>query len=155
MTHEELMREAIALAEESVRQGGGPFGAVVARGGEIISHGSNSVALHSDPTAHAEIIAIRHACAAEGTFQLDGCDLYSSCEPCPMCLSAAYWAGIHTIYYGADRRDAAAAGFDDSFIYGQIAIAPALRKIPSVNVLPDEALAPFALWTATPEKVKY
>ena len=149
------MREAIALAEDSVRHGGGPFGAVVARNGEIIARGSNSVTSNNDPTAHAEIIAIRRACAAEGMFKLDGCDLYSSCEPCPMCLSAAYWAGICTIYYSADRRDAAKAGFDDSFIYGQIAVAPGLRKIPSVNVLPAEALAPFALWDATPERVKY
>ncbi len=149
------MREAIALAEESVRRGGGPFGAVVACNGVIVARGSNSVTLLDDPTAHAEIIAIRRACAAGGTFKLDGCDLYTSCEPCPMCLAAAYWAGIRTIYYGADRRDAAGAGFDDSFIYDQIAVAPALRRIPSVNVLTAESLAPFALWAATEEKVKY
>lgn len=149
------MREAIALAEESVRRGGGPFGAIIARGGDIIARGSNSVTLLSDPTAHAEIIAIRRACADEGTFKLDGCDLYTSCEPCPMCLAAAYWAGLRTIYYGADRRDAAGAGFDDSFIYEQIAVAPALRKIPLINMLHIEALAPFTLWTATPDKVKY
>ncbi len=149
------MREAIALAEESVRSGGGPFGAVIARGGEIVARGSNSVTLNDDPTAHAEIIAIRRACADRGTFKLDGCDLYTSCEPCPMCLSAAYWAGIRTIYYGANRHDAAGAGFDDSFIYEQIALPPAERTIPAVDILHAEALAPFTLWNATPEKVKY
>ena len=155
MTHEDFMREAIMLAEDSVRRGGGPFGAVVVRGGEVIARGSNSVTLLNDPTAHAEVNAIRSACAAEGAFKLDGCDLYTSCEPCPMCLSAAYWAGIRTIYYGADRNDAAAAGFDDSFIYSQIALEPSARKIPSVNILHGAAKAPFALWQETADKTEY
>lgn len=155
MTHEELMREAIALACESVRKGGGPFGAVIARDGEVVARGSNSVTLLNDPTAHAEVTAIRRACADAGDFKLAGCDLYTSCEPCPMCLSAAYWAGIRTIYYGADREDAARAGFDDSFIYAQIALDPAVREIPSRNVLRDEAAAPFRDWLDNPEKVEY
>lgn len=149
------MREAIALATESVLNGGGPFGAVVARGGEIIARGSNSVTLLNDPTAHAEVTAIRRACSQNGVFKLEGCDLYTSCEPCPMCLAAAYWAGISTIYYGADRNDAAAASFDDSFIYEQIALHPSNRSIPSVNILRAEARAPFDLWAATPDRTEY
>ena len=155
MTHEDFMREAIALAEQSVRDGGGPFGAVVVRGGEVIARGSNSVTLLNDPTAHAEVSAIREACRVEQAFKLDGCDLYTSCEPCPMCLSAAYWAGIRTIYYGANQHDAAVAGFDDSFIYGQIALPPASRAIPCINILRDTAAAPFTQWAAKTDKVEY
>lgn len=155
MDREDFMREAIELARRSVSEGGGPFGAVVVRGGRIIARGTNSVTLLNDPTAHAEVSAIREACRTQGEFRLEGCDLYTSCEPCPMCLGAAYWAGIRTIYYGADRHDAAAAGFDDSFIYDQIAVDPARRTVPAACVLHEEAVEPFRLWQQKPDKVKY
>lgn len=155
MTHEDFMREAIALAAQSVRNGGGPFGAVIVRNGEIIARGSNSVTILNDPTAHAEVSAIRNACANISEFKLDQCDLYTSCEPCPMCLSAAYWAGIRTIYYGANQYDAAEAGFDDSFIYTQIALEPEKRAIPARNILRGEATEPFRIWKENPDKVEY
>ena len=113
MTKEELMRRALTLAEESVRKGGGPFGAVIARGGEIVAEAANRVTLDCDPTAHAEVSAIREATRRLGTFDLSGCDIFTSCEPCPMCLGAIYWAHLDHIYYGNDRKDAAKIGFDD------------------------------------------
>ena len=149
------MREAIALSEESVRRGGGPFGAVIVRNGEVIARGANSVTLSNDPTAHAEIAAIRGACSSLRLFKLEGCELYSSCEPCPMCLSAAYWAGIERIYYACTREDAAAAGFDDSFIYGQISLAPLQRRIPAVNMLRGEASAAMRDWVQKEDKKPY
>ena len=149
------MREAIALSEESVQCVGGPFGAVVVRDGEIIARGANSVTLRNDPTAHAEVTAIRAACAALANFKLDGCDLYTSCEPCPMCLSAAYWAGIRHIYYGTNRTDAAAIGFDDSFIYDQISLPPSSRTIGATPLLRGEALEAFRLWRDKPDKTEY
>lgn len=149
------MREAVALSEESVKRGGGPFGAVVVRDGAIIARGSNSVTLLNDPTAHAEVTAIRAACRDEQTFDLSGCDLYTSCEPCPMCLAAAYWAGIGTIYYGNTRADAAAIGFDDSYIYDQIAVDPARRDIASVRVGERDAARAFRMWQEKDDKVEY
>lgn len=155
MNREDFMREAIAISKESVRNGGGPFGAVIVRDGRIIARGSNSVTLLNDPTAHAEVSAIREACRGEQAFKLEGCELYTSCEPCPMCLGAAYWAGIGAIYYGSTRADAAAAGFDDEFIYGQITLDPAARTVPAVNLLGHEAGEAFRMWQESEDKVEY
>ncbi len=155
MTKEDFMREAIALSKQSVERGGGPFGAVIVKEGRIIARGSNSVTLLNDPTAHAEVTAIRAACSAVGAFKLDGCELYTSCEPCPMCLGAAYWAGIARIYYGNTKSDAAEIGFDDSFIYDEIALVPAERRVPAVEMLRDEALAAFRMWSDKEDKVEY
>lgn len=155
MDKEDFMRKAIAIAKESVSNGGGPFGAVIVCDGKIIARGSNSVTLLNDPTAHAEVIAIREACRKKGVFKLEGCELYTSCEPCPMCLAAAYWAGIAAIYYGCTRADAAGAGFDDEFIYGQIALDPAARTIPAVSLLGSEACEAFRMWQENEDKVRY
>lgn len=149
------MREAIALSEQSMRGGGGPFGAVIVKEGRIIARGTNSVTLLNDPTAHAEVSAIRAACAGAGVFKLDGCEIYTSCEPCPMCLGAIYWAGIERIYYGNTRQDAARIGFGDSFIYDEIALAPQQRRIPAVNMLRREASAGFDMWRQKEDKVEY
>ena len=155
MTQKELMLRAISISEESVRNGGGPFGAVIARNGEIVAEGANSVTLMRDPTAHAEIAAIRKACEKTGSFNLSGCEIYTSCEPCPMCLGAIYWAHIDKIFYGANQHDAAAVNFDDSFIYKELALPPRERKKPVENILPQEALAPFNLWREKEDKVAY
>lgn len=152
---EEFMREAIALSKDSVENGGGPFGAVVVKKGKVIAKGSNSVTLLNDPTAHAEVTAIREACKVENNFDLEDCDLYTSCEPCPMCLAAAYWAGIRKIYFGNTRQDAAEIGFDDSFIYDEIILNPADRKVPGANVLRKEALEAFTMWNEKEDKVEY
>lgn len=149
------MREAIRLSMESVERGGGPFGAVIVRDGRIIARGSNSVTLLNDPTAHAEVSAIREACKAAGAFKLEGCEIYTSCEPCPMCLAACYWAGIEKIYFGNTKTDAAKIGFDDSFIYDEIALAPADRRVPAINMLREEALAGFRAWEEKEDKVEY
>jgi guanine deaminase len=150
------MRRAIELSVENVRSGkGGPFGAVVVCGGNIIAEGSNLVTSTNDPTAHAEIMAIRNACAALGQFQLTGCDLYTSCEPCPMCLGAIYWARPSRIFYGGTHKDAAAAGFDDSFIYQQSQTPVEQRHIPMTQLLHDEALAGFAEWQKSDRKIPY
>ena len=124
MTKEEFMRKAIELSVNSVKKGGGPFGAVIVRNGEIIAEASNNVTVDNDPTAHAEVSAIRNACRKLGTFDLTGCEIYTSCEPCPMCLGAIYWAHLDKIYYANDRKDAAAIGFDDDFIYKEIEVEP-------------------------------
>ncbi len=156
MHPDEFMREAIRLASENVRSGrGGPFGCVIARGGEIVGRGSNGVTATNDPTAHAEVTAIRDACARQQSFQLTDCELYTSCEPCPMCLAAIYWARIPTVYYGNGRADAAAAGFDDDFIYRQVALPPEQRAIAMKPLLRAEALASFHQWSATSTKVRY
>ncbi|MDR0907228.1 MAG: nucleoside deaminase [Rikenellaceae bacterium] len=155
MTKEDFMREAIALSKESVARGGGPFGAVIVRDGRVVARGSNSVTLLNDPTAHAEVSAIRAACSELGTFELDGAEIYTSCEPCPMCLGAIYWAGIGKIYYGNTKSDAAAIGFDDSFIYDEIALPPLRRKVPAVELLRAEALAAFRLWDEKTDKIEY
>ena len=150
------MRRAIELAVENVRSGrGGPFGAVVVRDGKIIAEGTNLVTLTNDPTAHAEVVAIRRACETLGAFQLERCEIYTSCEPCPMCLGAIYWARPAGLYYGGTHKDAAAAGFDDSFIYQQTRLPPGERAIPMAQILPTESLAPFAEWQASAKKVRY
>lgn len=155
MTNEALMRRAIDLSADSVRNGGGPFGAVIARMGEIIAEGSNGVTIQNDPTAHAEVSAIRKACQKLGTFDLSGCDIYTSCEPCPMCLGAIYWSHLDKIYYANDRKDAANIGFDDDFIYQEIEVAPQYRKKPSEILLRDEAIKVFQLWDEKLDKTEY
>jgi tRNA(Arg) A34 adenosine deaminase TadA len=156
MSSEVFMREALKLAEDAVRSGrGGPFGCVVVRRGAIIGRGQNAVTSANDPTAHAEIAAIRDACRALGTFQLADCELYSSCEPCPMCLAAIYWARIPTVFYGNTRADAAAIGFDDDFIYRQIPLPPEQRRVAMTPLLHAEAQAAFQAWAARPDKVRY
>lgn len=147
--------EAIDLAHQSVQQGGGPFGAVVVRNGTIIGSGHNRVALRNDPTAHAEVEAIREACASSGSFHLDGCELYTSCMPCPMCLGAAYWAHISHIYYAATAQDAAAAGFNDEFIYGELALPVEQRTLPVEQIAHQESLEVFRVWGNTEGRVKY
>lgn len=150
------MREAIKLADDGMRGGrGGPFGCVVVRRGEIVGRGNNRVTSTNDPTAHAEVTAIRDACAKLQTFQLTDCELYTSCEPCPMCLSAIYWARIPTVFYGNTRTDAAAIGFDDDFIYQQVSLPPEQRAIKMQLLLRDEALTTFQSWAAKADKVKY
>ena len=155
MTSKELMRRAIWLSKESVRNGGGPFGAVIARNGEIIAEGSNSVTTDCDPTAHAEVSTIRKACKALKVFDLSGCEIYTSCEPCPMCLGAIYWAHLDKIYMGNTRKDAAKIGFDDDFIYNEIALKPEKRHLPSEVLLHDEALEAFRMWDEKEEKITY
>ncbi len=155
MTHEQLMRRAIALSEESVANGGGPFGAVIAKDGEIVAEASNQVAINSDPTAHAEVSAIREACRLLGRFDLSGCSIYTSCEPCPMCLGAIYWARLDKIYYANDRKDAARIGFDDEFIYEELALGMDERSKPSAVLLREEAKKAFDLWEQKEDKTKY
>ena len=149
------MRQAIELAVENVKRGGGPFGAVIVRDGKVVATGVNRVTANNDPTAHAEVSAIRVACTKLGTFDLSGCVIYTSCEPCPMCLGAIYWAHIDKIYYGANQHDAAAVDFDDSFIYRELELKPADRNKPVENILHDEALAPFNLWREKEDKIAY
>jgi tRNA(Arg) A34 adenosine deaminase TadA len=155
MGHEDFMRQAIALAVENVKNSGGPFGAVIVKDGRVVATGVNRVTANNDPTAHAEISAIRSACTKLGTFDLSGCVLYTSCEPCPMCLGAIYWAHIDKIYYGANQLDAAAVDFDDSFIYKELELTPDKRQKPVENILHDEALAPFRAWREKDDKVRY
>ncbi|MCS6890514.1 MAG: nucleoside deaminase [Rhodovarius sp.] len=155
MTDRELMARAIALSLESVAQGGGPFGAVVAREGRILGEGQNAVVPGRDPTAHAEVMAIRDACARLGTHLLTGAILYTSCEPCPMCLAAAWWARCAGIVYGNDRSDAAAIGFDDAALYEEIARPLAARRLPLRRLMAEEARAAFRAWAAKPDKVPY
>jgi tRNA(Arg) A34 adenosine deaminase TadA len=152
----EFMQIAIALSIENVRSGrGGPFGAVIAKGREIIATGANQVTSANDPTAHAEIVAIRAACQKLQDFQLSGCDLYTSCEPCPMCLGAIYWARPDQVYYASSREDAASAGFDDDFIYSQITLPVDRRKIPMRQALQQEAEAAFRAWEEMLHKIRY
>jgi guanine deaminase len=151
----DFMRRAIALAIDNVRSGGGPFGAVVVKDGRIVAEGANRVTLDNDPTAHAEVVAIRAACQTLGTFQLDGCDLYTSCEPCPMCLGAIYWARPERIFYGGSAADAAAAGFDDASIYDELKRASDARRIPMAQLLREEALTTFAAWKQQENKTRY
>ena len=155
MTNKELMRRAIELSKQSVRNGGGPFGAVIARNGEIVAEGSNCVTIDCDPTAHAEVSTIRKACKSLGTFDLSGCEIFTSCEPCPMCFGAIYWAHLDKIYMGNDRKDAAKIGFDDDFIYQEIALSAAERKKPSEILLRDEALEAFRMWDEKTDKTEY
>lgn len=155
MKHEAFMREAIRLSVDNVKNGGGPFGAVIVKDGEIISTGVNRVTANHDPTAHAEVSAIREACRKLNTFDLSGCEIYTSCEPCPMCLGAIYWAHLDKIYYGNNKKDASDAGFDDSFIYEEIALAPLERKKKMESLLPEEAMEAFDLWRNTENKTEY
>lgn len=155
MTKEDLMRRAIALAVDNVANGGGPFGAVIAHDGEIVAEGVNRVTANHDPTAHAEVSAIRAACSQLQTFDLTGCEIYTSCEPCPMCLGAIYWAHLDRIYYGADQHDAAAINFDDAFIYRELAVPIEQREKQMTALLPSEALAAFEAWRQKADKVEY
>lgn len=152
----EFLRRAIALATQNVTSGaGGPFAAVIVRDGKIVGEGVNTVTAGNDPTAHGEVNAIRAAAKALQTFVLSGCELYTSCEPCPMCLAAAYWAHLDAVYYGACAADAARAGFDDAFLYGEMRKSAAERKLPSTQLLGDEAWASFAAWIASAKRVDY
>jgi guanine deaminase len=151
-----FMREAIGLSFKMMRRGaGGPFGAVVVKGNRIVGRGFNRVTSSNDPTAHAEIVAIRDACRRLKTFDLDGCDLYASCEPCPMCLSAMYWARLRKVFYGNTRKDAARIAFDDDFIYREVALPIRRRSLPMKQLLREEAIAAFKEWEAKPNKISY
>ena len=154
--HTTFLRRAIDLASASASSlAGGPFGAVIVRNSAIIAEGTNRVTSTNDPTAHAEVVAIREACSRLGTFMLDGCTLYASCEPCPMCLGAIYWARIEQVHYAATREDAAAAGFDDSRIYGEIGAAPGEQSIPMVRSLEEAGREPFRVWMGIEGRVRY
>lgn len=155
MTHHELMQRAIELSVQNVEQGGGPFGAVIARHGEVLAEGVNRVTANHDPTAHAEVQAIREAARRLGTFDLTGCDIYASCEPCPMCLGAIYWARLDHLYYAATQHDAAGAGFDDAFIYHELALDPKERSLPTQQLLHGEALQAFADWRDKEDRTDY
>lgn len=156
MTPDELMRRAIALSLEKMQAGaGGPFGAVIARDGEIVAEGWNQVTSANDPTAHAEVVAIRRACTALGRFDLSDCEIYTSCEPCPMCLAAVYWARLRRIHYGNTRQAAAAIGFDDEFLYNEVPKPVQERSLPTVQLLEEEAQAAFNAWAAKPDKIAY
>lgn len=151
-----FMAQAIRLSIENVQSGrGGPFGAVIVKGGQIIAEGSNRVTANNDPTAHAEVLAIREACAKLGSFELRGCELFTSCEPCPMCLGAIYWARLDRIYFGNSADDAAKVGFDDSLIYREIERHHAERKIPMIQMMREQALAGFRTWAEAPDKTLY
>lgn len=151
----EFMREAIRLADESVRLGGGPFGAVIVKDGQVVAGSANRVTLDNDPTAHAEVNTIREACRRLGTFDLTGCTIYTSCEPCPMCLGAIYWARIGRIFYGNTRKDARDIDFADDFIYEELDKPLTERTVPIVPLLRDEALHTFRLWTEKTDKTEY
>jgi len=156
MDRNTFMRRAIALAEKNVTDsGGGPFGAVVVHEGRIIGEGTNQVTGTHDPTAHAEVVAIRAACIQLGTFSLAGCEIFASCEPCPMCLSAIYWARIERIFFGNTKTDAAAIGFDDDHIYREIPLPISERAIPTERLLADEAIAAFRAWETADNKIEY
>ncbi len=152
----QFMRRAIALATENILAGtGGPFAAVIVRDGQMIAEGANSVTSTNDPTAHGEVNAIRNACRVLKTFSLVGCEIYTSCEPCPMCLAAIYWARMDAIYFGSNQQDAAAAGFDDAFLYEEFRKSSDLRKIPATQLLQSEANCAFAAWQILPARVDY
>lgn len=155
MTHQDFMQRAIALAVENVRQGGGPFGAVIVRDGKILAEGVNRVTANHDPTAHAEVQAIRKAAALLQTFDLQGCDIYSSCEPCPMCLGAIYWAHLDHLYFAASKDDAAEVGFDDAFIYRELPLPIHERKLTTETLLEAEGKQPFDEWMANTDRVEY
>ena len=149
------MRRAIALSENSVKNGGGPFGAVIAKNGIIVAEASNSVTIDNDPTAHAEVNAIRQATRALKTFNLEGCEIYTSCEPCPMCLGAIYWARLKKVYFANNKEDAKNIGFDDSFIYDEMALPREERKLPSEVLMRDEAQEAFRMWDEKKDKIEY
>ena len=149
------MVEAIRLAVENIDNNGGPFGAVIVKEGNIVGVGTNRVTANNDPTAHAEVMAIRAACKQLGTFNLKGCTIYSSCEPCPMCLSAIYWAGITELYYGCNKVDAASIGFDDKFIYDQLELPEDKRQLKYIPLLRDKAIEAFRKWESKADKIEY
>jgi tRNA(Arg) A34 adenosine deaminase TadA len=152
----EFMRRAIALALDNVRTGrGGPFAALVVKDGSVVAEGANCVTTTNDPTAHAEVVAIREACRKLRNFQLTGCDLYTTCEPCPMCLGAIYWARPARVFYASLAADAAAAGFDDAFIYDELKLPLATRRLPMQQLLRDESLTIFSLWKSQENKTPY
>ena len=156
MRPRELMAAAIAMSQRGLRSGrGGPFGAVVARNGVIVGRGNNQVLAGNDPTAHAEVVAIRAACKKLRSFQLEGCVLYTSCEPCPMCLAAAYWARVDAIVFANTRADAAAIGFGDAFLYRELGLAPVRRALPMKRMMGREALAAFRVWERLASKTHY
>jgi guanine deaminase len=150
-----LVKQVIDLAVENVRRDGGPFAALVVKDGVVIAEGANQVTRTNDPTAHAEIVAIREACRVLGEFQLAGCDIYTSCEPCPMCLGAIYWARPARVFFAATEADAGAAGFDDAFIYRQIDMPPAERSIPMMQVVDEGATRPFEEWVSKADREAY
>lgn len=153
---EQWMREAIELSLQKMQSGcGGPFGAVIVRAGKVIARGWNQVTSANDPTAHAEVVAIRQACQVLQTFHLEGCEIYASCEPCPMCLAAIYWARLDRLFFAGSRQDAAAAGFDDEFLYRELTAPLPERQVPTTQILRPEALAAFAQWKAKPDKIPY
>ncbi len=152
----QFMRKAIALSQENVHSGkGGPFGAIIVKEGKIIAQGQNQVTSTNDPTAHAEIVAIREACRVLETFQLPGCELYTSCEPCPMCLGAIYWSRLDKVYYANTKVDAAQIGFDDQFIYEELQLPLAQRHLPMIQLMPQEASIAFQDWVEKTDKVEY
>ena len=156
MNEQDFMKRAILISREMMLGlKGGPFGAVVVKDGKIIAEGHNQVTTANDPTAHAEVVAIREACRVLGTFKLEGCVIYASCEPCPMCLSAIYWARLERIYYGNSRVDAAGIGLDDEFLYVEVAKPIEEREIPTVQLMAEEALGVFEEWKTMPDKVPY
>jgi guanine deaminase len=150
-----FMTRAIQLSIDNVQSGGGPFGAVVVKDGVLIAEAANQVTATNDPTAHAELLAIRNACKKLGVFDLEGCEIYTSCEPCPMCLGAIYWAHLSRVYFANVDGDASAIGFDDSLIYREIAQPHAQRKIPMIQMMRQEALAAFRAWESKPNKIQY
>ncbi|MCL2650606.1 MAG: nucleoside deaminase [Candidatus Azobacteroides sp.] len=155
MTDKLLMKKAIALSIKNVKHRGGPFGAIIVKDGKIISTGVNQVTKNNDPTAHAEVSAIRKAARKLGTFDLSGCEIYTSCEPCPMCLGAIYWAHLDKMYYGNSKTDAKNIGFDDSFIYDEIALIPQDRKLKSEQILSGEAIVAFQDWIEKEDRIDY
>lgn len=154
-TDRKFMRIAAKLAEDNVDNGGGPFGAVIVRDGEIIATGVNTVTLSNDPTAHAEVNAIRNACSKENTFSLTACIVYSSCEPCPMCLSALYWAGVERVFYGNTQEDAENIDFSDKFIYEELAKPKKYRRLPTIHIADEHSIRAFEKWAAKSDKVNY
>lgn len=155
MNKEQFMRKAIELSIENIKNGGGPFGAVIVKDEEIVATGVNRVTDSCDPTAHAEVSAIRAAAKKLGTFNLSGCEIYTSCEPCPMCLGAIYWAHLDKMYYGNTKTDAKNIGFDDSFIYDELELKPADRKLQAEPLLQGEAIKAFEAWTSNMDKIEY
>ena len=155
MTKIDFMKKAIVLSIQNIKDNGGPFGCIIVKDNNIIAEGVNRVTFNNDPTAHAEIVAIRNACSKLNTFNLEGCELYSSCEPCPMCLSAIYWSHIDKVYYGNSREDAAKIQFDDKFIYDELSLKMSERKIPISQISRDEAIKAFNLWENEENKIKY
>lgn len=155
MTDKDFMQKAIDLSIDNVKNGGGPFGAVIVKDGEIVAEGVNRVTASNDPTAHAEVSAIREACSRTGTFRLEGCTIYTSCEPCPMCLSAIYWSGISRIYYGNTKHDADHIGFGDNFIYEELARPASDRTVPAIPLMREQAQQAFRDWENKADKIEY